>query len=296
MSKINRYIGIRYFYVFILLILVISSARDILAQDISLRIHFIDVGEGDSILIETSQGKTVLIDTGNLITGFRVVEYLKKKNIQRLDYLILTHPHPDHIGGVFFVLQMIDVNKIYDNGQDISGLVKTVDMFRWYEDLVRNDARYSILCSGDRISLGDILLDVLWPPQEKDTLLDFNANSLVIMLRCKSFRCLLPGDLTTPGERRLLDAGIDLRADVLKIAHHGANDATSQRFLTAVSPEIAIISVDSGNIRGYPTKQTLDRIEKSTGGLYRTDIEGDILLSVLKPERGTAGIIINTSK
>ena len=265
------------------------------AQEPDLRIHFIDVGEGDSILIEIPNGEVTLVDAGNLISGYRVVEYIKKIDIQILDYLIFTHPHPDHIGGAFFVLPMIDVKSIYDNGQDLIDLAKSVDMLRWYGELVRNHRYYNALKAEDSLSLGEVTLDVLWPPQPH-IFSDLNANSLVMMLNYGKFRCLLAGDLTVEGERRLLEQGVILRADVLKIGHHGAGDASCQEFLSSVSPSIAVISVNQSNIRGYPSKSVIDRIEKAGIKLYRTDRDGDIILDIHQLEEGDFEIRVSKSR
>lgn len=242
------------------------------------RIHFIDVGEGDSILLEI-EGESALIDTGNLISGPRLVKYLKGKGIEKLDYLILTHPHPDHIGGVFFILPVLKVEKIYDNGQDLGEVRKTCAIYRWYEDLVRKRENYAVLISGDSLTLGSLTLEVLWPP-EVPTSSDFNASSLLIMVKGGDFSCLLTGDLTAPGERELLKREVNLRADVLKVGHHGAEDATSQEFLEAVSPGIAVISVDRDNFWGYPSAKVLERLKKAGVKVYRTDREGDIVLGI----------------
>jgi len=112
------------FWALVLLLFTFPFLSTLASSDEAGRIHFIDVGEGDSILLEI-EGKSALIDTGNLISGPRLVKYLKEKGIEKLDYLILTHPHPDHIGGVFFILPVLKVEKIYDNGQDLGGVRKT---------------------------------------------------------------------------------------------------------------------------------------------------------------------------
>ncbi|MFH1504247.1 MAG: MBL fold metallo-hydrolase [Candidatus Omnitrophota bacterium] len=129
------------------------------SETVGLRIHFIDVGEGDSVLIEALDGGCALVDAGNLISGFKVVEYLKKRGIDSIEHLMFTHPHLDHIGGAFFVLQMFDVKNVYDNGQGLSGQ----DIYRGYSKLVRENDKYSILKAGDSILLGEMSLEVLWP-------------------------------------------------------------------------------------------------------------------------------------
>ncbi|MCM8774464.1 MAG: MBL fold metallo-hydrolase [Candidatus Omnitrophica bacterium] len=255
------------------------------AKSQNLKIHFIDVGEGDAIFIQSPNGKTLLVDAGNLITGFRVGEYLRRNNVQRLDYLVFTHPHFDHIGGAFFVMQMMEVREVLDNGENLSSLVNSVDMYRWYNKLVRSNENYRVLKAGDTIILDEIRLNVLWPPNPFVSL-DFNVNSLVIMLEYGEFCCLLTGDLTEVGENVLLNQGADLKADVLKVSHHGAGDANSEGFLLAVSPEIAIISVDKSNSWGYPSEEVLNRIRDKKVKIYRTDKDGDIILTVYLRKNG----------
>jgi competence protein ComEC len=281
--------------IIVLFIFFISFLACAFAQEPDLKIHFIDVGEGDSVLIEAPDGEAALVDAGNLISGYRVLEYLKKRNIQILDYLIFTHPHPDHIGGAFFVLQMIDVESIYDNGQDLTDIAKSIDMYRWYEELVRSSSNYKVLKAEDNLLLGDITLSVLWPPQPP-IFSDFNANSLVMVLKYGKFRCLLTGDLTSVSERKLLEQGIDLKADVLKVGHHGAKDASCQEFLRSVSPRMAIISVNAANIRGYPSGEVVDRLNKGGIELYRTDRDGDVTLSVYQLKDDEYEIRIKKSK
>lgn len=262
--------------IFILLILCpISTFGDVK----NLRIHFLNVGEGDSILIETPEGENILVDTGNFISGYKVVKYLKQNNIYTLDHLIFTHPDLDHIGGAFFVLQMLKVKNVYDNGQNLAELVKYSDIYRWYEELVRKDKGYKTLRAKDIIFLDGLTLRVLWPPPSF-TPSDFNANSLVIMLEYGRFRCLLTADLTIPGERKILEEKVDIKADILKIGHHGASDASCKEFLTAVSPRVAIISVNKANSRGYPAEEVISRLKKTGIKLYRTDVDGDIILTI----------------
>ena len=248
------------------------------AESRPLKIHFIDVGEGDSILIEAPNGEAALVDAGNLISGFRVTEYLKENDIQSLEYLIFTHPHLDHIGGAFFILQMLEIKNVYDNGEDLSEVAKSSDLYRWYETLVRREGNYRVLKAEDILSLGEVSLKILWPPRPF-VLSDFNSNSLVIMLKYGKFSCLLTGDLTNIAEEKLLEQGITLKANVLKVGHHGAGDASSKEFLDEVSPQIAIISVHAENIRGYPSTIVLKRLQNMSS-LYRTDKQGDIVLTV----------------
>lgn len=260
---------------FIFVLLTLSTA----AQSQPLQIHFLDVGEGDSILIVTPNGKTALIDGGNLVTGFRAAKYLKKKGINELDHLIFTHPHLDHIGGAFFILQMLDVKNTYDNGEDLSRIAKSEDIYRWYDDLVRKSNKYTVLKANDTILLDGVELEILWSRKPSFSS-NFNVNSLVIMVQYGTFSCLLAGDSTSLTEAELLKKKSHLGADILKVGHHGASDASSEDFLRAVSPKIAVISVNENNIRGYPSQGVLTRLEEIGTKIYRTDKDGDIVVNI----------------
>ncbi|MDP2939836.1 MAG: MBL fold metallo-hydrolase [Candidatus Omnitrophota bacterium] len=273
------------FRIFIIFVFLIFSKDLVFCETKCLKIHFLDVGEGDSVFIETQEGKTVLVDGGNLISGFEVVKFLKKKNIQSLDYLIFTHPDLDHIGGAFFILQLLNAKNIYDNGEKLIKENKFSDVYRWYDKLVRQNKNYRMLKADDMLSFDGVVLNVLWPPKPLP-FSDFNANSIVIMLEYKEFHCLLTGDLTAEVERKLLEQEINLKADVLKIGHHGANDANCEEFIKSVAPKIAILSVDSENFRGYPAQESIERFEKAGASLYRTDKDKNIVLSICQNKDG----------
>lgn len=281
--------------IFVLTAFFVSFATCVFAQSAELKIHFLDVKEGDSILIQAPSGKTALIDAGNLISGFRVIKYLKKQNIRSLDYLILTHPHPDHIGGAFFVIPMLGVKFIYDNGQDLTGLAESNDLYRWYVELARGAKNYKALKAEDRLLLGEVVLSALWPPQPP-AFSDFNANSLVLMLEYGEFRCLLAGDLTVPGEGKLLKQGADLKADVLKVGHHGADDASCEEFLRSVSPKIAIISADKENNRRYPSQEVIEKLQKIGAKIYLTDEDGDIVLRIFQNKKSETEIKVEKGR
>ena len=242
----------------------------------ALKINVINVGEGDAILIQT-EGRSALIDTGGMLSGYQLVNFLKDNNLARLDYLILTHPDPDHIGGAFFIVPALEIGRIFDNGQDLPD----DDILRWYARLVRAKGTYRALKTGDVLRLGGTVLEVLWPDEANITA-SFNANSLVIMLNYAGFRCLFTGDLNNAGEKILLEKARDLKADVLKVGHHGYLDATSPQFLAAVSPGYAVISVDAQQRKGMPSQQTLDLLKGKNIKTYRTDKNGNIAISVEK--------------
>ncbi len=250
---------IKRFRSLVLLLIFCGLILPAFCQSNNLEIDFLDVGEGEAIFIKTPQDKNILIDSGNVVSGFKVLNYLESRGIKDLEYFILTHPHLDHIGGVFLLTQGLNINHICDNGQDISQISKSQDIYRYYNDLVRNHENYNILNAGDSFKIGSVSFDVLWPVKPF-IFTDWNVNSLVIMIEYNNFRCLLTGDLTSSGEKELLRLDRDLGANVLKVGHHGSIDATSKEFLNRILPEIAVISIDKNNIRGYPSEEILKRL------------------------------------
>ena len=246
------------------------------AQENSLKIHFIDVGEGEAVLIQ-SKDKNALIDTGNILSGYKLIDYLKENNVKVVDHLIITHPHLDHIAGIFFIMPKFTIKRTYDNGCGLGTLNNS--LLSYYEKTFRLKDNYRVLKEGDIIKLGELTLTVIWPPA-KSLSGDFNYNSLVIMLDYKNFRCLLTGDINNAVEAELLKRKINLGAEVLKVAHHGASDATTKDFIERVRPKFAIITVDNNNERGYPAKSVLDLLEAENIKTYRTDKNGSVLIKV----------------
>jgi len=240
-------------------------------------LHFIDVGYGDSILIKSPAGGYTLIDTGYPRRSKSLLNYLREKKVDRLDYLIVTHPHPDHLGGAIEVINNFKARNLRDNGQPIDKYDErlTQAMGNEYEKKFRGHPNYRALAAGDSIRWGDITLDILWPPDPLPSP-DWNTNSMVIMLRSQKFTALLATDLNQRGERELLNNNkISLQADILKVGHHGAGDATGPEFLKAISPKFAVISVGK-NPWGYPSPVVVRRLEEAKAKVFRTDRDGSI--------------------
>jgi competence protein ComEC len=238
-----------------------------------LKIHFIDIGEGDAILIE-AEGESALLDSGNLLSGYRLLDYLKKNGISKMKYLIITHPHPEHIGGVFFLLPKLKAENLFDNGQPLD---KYNHLERWYEALFRSNKNYRKLSKSDTLKLGKTTLEVLWPVQLDP--ISYNDNSLVIKLKSKNFACLFTADISKGTELKLLDKNADLKANILKVAHHGSREATGIDFLDAVNPEVAVISAGKDDIKEVPASEVLDLLKTKGIKTYRTDKDGDILIT-----------------
>lgn len=240
--------------------------------DGGLRIHFIDIGEGDAILIQ-HRNNNILIDAGNLLSGYKLAGYLEKNAVNKIDHLIVTHPHPDHIGGLFFILPKFQTGMVYDNGRPLD---KNDDMQRWYGMLARARRNYSVLKKGDRLKFGSVVLDILWPQASGGS--SCNDDSVVVKLKYGKFKCLFTGDLTAEAEGKILALGIDVKADILKVGHHGYRDATSPLFLKKVSPDAAVISAGPHNIIGAPSREVLDLLNRARIKIYRTDQDENIIV------------------
>ena len=254
-------------------------------QGAELKVWFLDVGEGEAIFIKTPDKKSVLIDTGNLISGFEVVKFLHQQNVLELDALIITHPHLDHMGGVFHVLQQIKTLKHFDNGQNFKNSRKN-DALRWYASIFREN-NYQALQAGENITLGEVSIDVLSPGK---LTADWNTNSLVLKVSYGANSFLLMGDANIEAQNELLRQNIDLKADILKVGHHGAADSLSPKFITAVSPLFAVISVDANNLRGYPAQATLKMLQHAKVKVLLTSVESNIVFA------GNGEIIARTSQ
>jgi competence protein ComEC len=242
-------------------------------------IHFLDAGEGDAILISTPNKKHTLIDTGTLITGPRIIKLLQSCGITELQHLILTHPHPDHIGGAFPAFAYLSIQSVFDNGQPILNLNESI--YRWYQELVRSHHHYSTLHKGERLTLDqEVSLESLWPPKQQLSD-DWNTNSLVLKIKAHETEILLMGDANFDTEKALLrSAEQKLNAHILKAGHHGSARTGSPEFIKAVKPQQVVISVNSNNYWGYPDADTLRRYSASGATLRQTSKFGNLAVII----------------
>lgn len=241
-----------------------------------LLLTFIDVGEGDCLLIRTPENQVGIVDTGNPMTGPGAVKYIQTKNITKIDSLFLTHPHLDHSGGVFSFLRFFDVKAVFDNGQDLSDPPIDRDMARWYAEAVRHNSAYRAVAAGEKRGLGDLKIDVLWPAGDIASS-DWNTNTLVLLLQYGSFSALLMGDANYKTEKGLMESpGLQGPVKLLKAGHHASRQTAGKAFLGRISPLAAVVSVNRGNIRGYPDPETISRYEEAGAKVFRTDLSGTI--------------------
>ncbi len=245
-----------------------------------LEIHVLDVGQGDSLLIISPMGKAVLIDAGPPEAADTVLAALRREKVHELNLVVATHPHADHIGGMVDVLETFPVKLFLDSGQ----VHPTRTVARMLETIRERGIAFLIAEPGQEFELEEgITLRVLAPMKPRivragrDRL---NANSIVLLLTDGSFSLLLTGDSERETEKRLLRTYPSLSANILKVAHHGSRYATSRPFLERLRPEVAIISCGAGNPYGHPAQETLDRLRAVVPTLYRTDLHGEITISV----------------
>ena len=236
-----------------------------------MQVHFIDVGQGDSILIESPSGKTMLIDGGVKGAGQQIVSYLKELGINKLDIVVATHPDADHIGGLIPVLDNMTIEQFYDSGK-----VHTSQTFE--EMLTRIDEKnipYHVPKIGDDIEFDkDVNVKVL---NANDQATDNNDASIVLKMTYGNVSFLLTGDAGVALEKEMLQ--YDVKATVLKAGHHGSNTSSSEEFIQAVKPEVTILSYGEDNKYGHPHAEIVDRLQAIGSKIYATADLGTITVS-----------------
>ena len=235
-----------------------------------LRAHFIDVGQGDAILIQCD-GNTMLVDAGPLEAGGFVNKYLTENlGVTDLDYVVATHSHDDHLFGMPGALKGLRVGKVYSS--------PFIPLTWWFSDILPGLANQDLVVlnpqEGEMFSLGEAEVQFVNAPTTSD---NENDHSVACRIVYGKTALLLTADLEGEAEISMLDAGICLEADVLKVAHHGGNTSTCDAFLDAVNPCYAVISVGAGNPHGHPHQVVLDRLQARNIMVYRTDEFGTVV-------------------
>jgi len=238
-----------------------------------LLVHFIDVGQGDSILIQTPDGINMLIDGGPKSSSEKLVSYLKNLNITKINIIVSTHPHEDHIGGLADVINNFTVDNVIDSGNP-----HTTNTYKNYLNAIKTkNINYIIPDLGQEFKLGSSTKIKILGPVTKTT--DLNNSSIVIKLTFGSISFLFTGDAQNQEESQILSKGYDLSSQVLKVGHHGSSSSSSIKFLKSVSPSIAVISCGKNNSYGHPHEITLKNLANLGITIYRTDTTGDIEIS-----------------
>ena len=238
-------------------------------------VYFIDVGQGDSIFIDTPN-RDVLIDGGVKSAGSTVVEYLRGLGITRIDFVVATHPDADHIGGLITVLT--EYNATYMPIIIDSGFAATSTT---YQDFIMlaNERTVEHAVRGQVIILDKYVNLTVLNPQSPFEFDDTNDNSVVLRMQVFNVTFLFAGDSESESEASILKAGFNVTSIILKVGHHGSRTATSSAYLNAVKPKVAIISVGLGNRYGHPHQETLDKLAAMSVTVYRTDLNGTIVIT-----------------
>ena len=268
--RLNKYLMVAVLLIAALLQISASAAGD-------LTVTFMDVGQGDAILVQSPSGKNMLIDGGSAgkndyIAKRYLLPVIRKKGISRLDCLVLTHPHEDHVGGLPYLLKNIKVDLIVDSGQPSTS--PAYQKFLSY--IGTGKIPYKLGRAGQSIDLGGGAVAYILHPAEPlgD---EMNDNSIVIKLVYGKTSFLLMGDLAFEGEKKLIMGEIVLKSDLIKIAHHGSKYSTSDDFISRVRPAYAVISVGARNKFKHPSPATLKKLSDVGIRIYRTDINGTIV-------------------
>jgi Predicted hydrolase (metallo-beta-lactamase superfamily) len=241
--------------------------------DGTMQVHFIDVGQGDSALIVTPDGKNILVDAGTNSSEKDLKFYLDSQDIKEIEYAVMTHPHEDHIGGADMVMNTYDVKNVImpDVTHD------SVTFERMLEAIDRNNVNLITSKLGDVYTVGDVSFKILAPVNAKYSSL--NDYSVVIRVEYGGTSFMFTGDAEKLSEKEMLAKHniSEFACDVLKVGHHGSTTSTSREFLSAINPTAAIISCGTGNTYGHPHRETIDSLVDEGVEIYRVDQLGSIV-------------------
>lgn len=241
----------------------------------NLQFHFIDVGQGDSSLIITPKGKTILIDAGDEAHAKKVVSYVREQGIEKLNLVIATHPDADHIGGMDKVIKNFDIDVFAM--PDVSA--KTNQYKQIQRELKAKKMKATRLYQGDEVQIDDSLDFEILSPVKGKKYDDTNEYSIVAKIVYKDTSFILMGDATMENEVDIINNVPDIDIDVLKLGHHGSSTSSSDYFITKTSPKIAIISCGKNNKYGHPHQEVMRVLKKHGVTPYRTDEMGDIVIT-----------------
>ncbi len=247
-----------------------------------LYVHYIDVGQGDSELV-CCNGEYMLIDAGEPDASDAVLEYLDRHGIDKLDYLVCTHGHSDHCGGLDAVVESLEVETVFT-----SPYADDSPSYEIFTDAVYNAGlELTVPELGESYRLGEASFSFIGPLEDYD---NQNDDSLVMRLEYGDTSFLFTGDMTAKAEKDLINDGADLRCDVLKVGHHGSSGSSCYQFLYEAQPGIGVISCEKGNSYGHPHEETLSRLADADVTVCRTDLEGSIVIfsDGMKVERKAA--------
>ena len=281
-SDVNKFAGFAKKYPLAALIIVVIAAALLIFQRISentptvtvpmdgLYVHYIDVGQGDSELV-CCGGRYMLIDAGTPSAGDTVVEYIQDLGIKKFDYVVCTHGHADHCGGLDAVVESFDVDTIFTS--PYAG--DAASYLRFVETIENAQLTLEVPDQGVQYRLGDARFEFIGPLEDHNNV---NDDSLVMRLTYGDTSFLFTGDMTAKAEKELIEDGENVKCDVLKVGHHGSSGSSCYQFLYEAEPKIAVISCGRDNDYGHPHEETLGRLKDAGVTVYRTDELGSIVI------------------
>lgn len=252
-----------------------STSKSVTSADDQVSVHIIDVGQGDSIFIQTPK-ENIVIDGGNKGQGETVIDYLKQHGVNQLDAVISTHPDADHIGGLADIINLFPVKSVY-----APRITHTTIAYRNFLQSVKSQGlKIKAAKKGVQIPVNEQSLDLHFiGPTKEYNKGDLNDWSGVLLMQHGDKKFLFTGDAETPAEDDMLEARVIPKIDVLKVSHHGAKEASNSNFLSVARPTYAAISVGEGNRYDHPTTEALQRLKAIHAKIYRTDLHGSIVFT-----------------
>ncbi len=249
-----------------------SSSDEVKALTADTSVHFIDVGQGDATLVCSGESY-MLIDTGDRDSDNTLITYLENEGIEKLDYLILTHLHSDHMGEAAEIVEQFEVDEIITTALP-EDMIPTTQIYENLLDAMEAKDMTFHAAADESFTLGSCEVQTIAPTEEYSNL---NNYSVIVKISHGDNSFLITGDCETQEEEEILAKGEDLSADVLKAAHHGSDTSSSSEWLTAVSPQYTVISCGVDNKYGHPDEETLIRIKKYSPKVYITADDGTVI-------------------
>lgn len=241
-----------------------------------LQVHFIDVGQGDCIYVAAGD-ENMLIDCGEADESAKAISYLRDMGVERLDYVVGTHPHSDHMGGMDTVISSFGIGEFIIPHLDDEDIPTTMYFTRFLDAVESYDVKLTEAAVGREFTVGDAHCEIVAPNSGKYE--DINNYSVAILLRHGSRSFIFTGDAEGISEREMTESGRLSKVDVYKAGHHGSSTSGTESFLSVIRPEVAVISCGAGNSYGHPTEAALKRISVYTDKIYRTDLCGTIVIT-----------------
>lgn len=242
--------------------------------DDELYVHFIDVGQGDCIFL-TCGGENMLVDCGEASYADSVISYLNNQGVGKIDYAVATHPHSDHMGGMYRIVEQYEIGEMIMPHVDDSDIPTTRFFEKFLDSCEEKGLKITEAGPGDILKIGDAKAEVLSPESGKYD--ELNNYSVVLMVEHGENRFLLTGDAEKEAENEMTASGKLSHVNVYKAGHHGSNSSSTKNFLREITPDAAVIMCGAGNSYGHPSDAAVKRLTKYTDEIYRTDLDGTIV-------------------